>query len=86
MTCLRTVVDDPAYEKLGEALERQDKKEAFDYAHTLKGVLGNMGLTPIYNVVIRIVEPLRNETNENLEQIYEELLAENNRLRRIIEN
>ena len=32
---------------------------AFEAAHTLKGVTGNMGLTPLYDAVCTIVEPLR---------------------------
>ncbi|WP_343208420.1 Hpt domain-containing protein [Anaerolentibacter hominis] len=50
---------DDNLEKLGTALEEQDYKSAFEAAHTLKGVVGNMGLTPLYDAVCAIVEPLR---------------------------
>ena len=42
---------DDNLEKLGEALEKQDYEEAFSAAHTLKGVVGNMGLTPLFHAV-----------------------------------
>lgn len=50
---------DDNLEKLGEALEKQDYEEAFSAAHTLKGVVGNMGLTPLFHAVCAVVEPLR---------------------------
>ena len=84
MTCLKTVVDDQAYTKLGEALSEKKKKEAFEYAHTLKGVLANMGLTPIYAITAQIVEPLRNGSVENLEPVYKELITANEKLKEII--
>lgn len=84
ITCLYTMVQDTAYEKLGEALKNGDSKEAFEQAHTLKGVLSNMGLTPIYEIVVRLVEPLRAGNSENLMPIYEELIAANERLKDII--
>lgn len=50
---------DDSFSKLGEALEAGDLKAAFEAAHTLKGVSGNMGLTPLYDSVCAIVAPLR---------------------------
>lgn len=84
ITCLHTMVQDPSYGKLGAALQEGDVQEAFEQAHTLKGVLANMGLTPIYDVVVRLVEPLRAGNAENLLPVYEELLAANERLKEII--
>lgn len=45
--------------KLGQALQAGDYPAAFDAAHTLKGMAGNLGLTPLYQAVCAIVEPLR---------------------------
>lgn len=45
--------------KLSDALEAGDTAGAFAAAHTLKGVVGNMGLTPLYEAVCAIVKPLR---------------------------
>lgn len=44
---------------LGAAIENQEWRAAFEAAHTLKGVTGNMGLDPLYDAVCNIVEPLR---------------------------
>lgn len=45
--------------KLDQALQAGDYTAAFDAAHTLKGMAGNLGLTPLYQAVCAIVEPLR---------------------------
>lgn len=55
---------DDNYDKLGAALKAENYEEAFNAAHTLKGVVGNMGLTPFFNAVCDIVEPLRQGKRE----------------------
>lgn len=50
---------EPAFEALGEALKTKNTELGFQYAHTLKSVCGNMGMTPLTNEVVAIVEPLR---------------------------
>ena len=52
-------VDEPAFALLGERIAQNDVKGAFEKAHELKGVVANMSLTPIFNTVVSIVEPLR---------------------------
>lgn len=47
---------------LGRALEAGDVAGAFQAAHTLKGVAGNLGLTPLYGAACALVEPLRQGT------------------------
>ena len=51
--------EDENLQKLGCALKAGNTEEAFAAAHTLKGVVGNMGLTPLYRSVCAMVEPLR---------------------------
>ena len=63
---------DDNLEKLGTALEHQDYEAAFAAAHTLKGVVGNMGLTPLFNAVCAIVESLRKrEVPEDYNVLYQ---------------
>ena len=52
-------IDDQGCEKLGEALAAGDLKAAFEAAHALKGVLGNLSLTPLYTPVSELTELLR---------------------------
>ena len=48
-----------SFEKLGKALEDNNLDEAFEQAHALKGVVGNLALTPIYNPLAEMTEMLR---------------------------
>lgn len=84
-SCLRTVINDKAFGALGEALASGDTREAFNHAHTLKGVLANMGLTPMFDIVVKIVEPLRAGQNTDLMPYYQELLAANEKLKLLLE-
>ncbi len=73
--CLRDVAEDPYFDILKEALGAGDTAKAFDAAHALKGVLLNVGLTPIYNKTVEIVEPLRagctDDMTDKLAQLFE---------------
>ena len=84
MTCLETVITDGNFKKLGVALEEKNVPEAFDYAHTLKGVFANLGLTPMFVIIEQIVEQLRSGSAYQLEQPYEALLEANENLKRIL--
>jgi len=56
---VKQVVDEPSFTLLGQAIQEGDAKAAFEKAHELKGVVANMSLTPLFNRVVLIVEPLR---------------------------
>ena len=72
MKFLGMLFQDENLSKLGNALEQGDMTSAFEAAHTLKGVTGNMGLTPLYDAVCTIVEPLRTrEDREDYTKMYE---------------
>ncbi len=53
---------DKTYDRLKEAIGNNDLDEAFEAAHGLKGVLGNLSLTPIYDPIYEITELLRVRT------------------------
>ncbi len=72
--CLQAIPSDRNFTDLTEALVNQNTKLAFNSAHTLKGVLINLGLTPMYQKAVEIVEPLRNGESKGLLQKNTELL------------
>lgn len=76
LSLLSQSVEDDAFAKLGECLKEHKVQEAFDCAHTLKGIMSNMGLIPIYNIVVKIVEPLRKGDDTGMEAVFEELMKE----------
>ncbi|MDO4542086.1 MAG: Hpt domain-containing protein [Bacillota bacterium] len=51
--------------KLSQALAAGNLDAAFEAAHTLKGVCGNLGLSPMYDKICDIVEPLRRKEDRN---------------------
>ena len=53
---------DANFDKLKAAMEAGDAKAAFEAAHALKGVTGNLSLTPIYNPVCELTERLRGKS------------------------
>lgn len=84
MDFLHQIVDEESLLKLGKALDEGNAQAAFDCAHTLKGVHGNMGLTPLYLLDIEIVEPLRKGSFETVKENYDKLVAENEKLKDIL--
>ena len=52
-------VEDACFDRLAQAVEGGDRQTAFEAAHDLKGVLGNLSLTPIYDPVSQMTEQLR---------------------------
>ncbi len=79
-SCLETVLEDASFAQLKVELEAGNVEKAFDAAHTLKGVCGNMGLTPMFDTDVQIVEPLRAGNIDGLMGFYDELMAEKDKL------
>ena len=74
---LDMLFQDENMQKLGAALANRDYTAAFKAAHTLKGVVGNMGLTPLYEAVCVIVEPLRSrECRDDYAALYQRVESE----------
>lgn len=57
---LRKFNEDKNFGGLRDCIEMKKFNEAFQYGHTLKGVTGNLGLTPLYERVAELVDLLRN--------------------------
>ena len=53
-------LSDKNFGSLEEAVQRGDAKQAFEAAHALKGALGNLSLTPLYEPISRLTELVRN--------------------------
>ena len=53
-------LNDPNFAKLRQALDAGDAKSVFEAAHALKGSLGNLSLTPVYDPVSKLTELTRN--------------------------
>lgn len=62
--------EDPDFEALGEALEQENTREAFEYAHGLKGMAANLGLDCIHEKISELVEILRPGGIEGAKEAY----------------
>ena len=67
---VQMAVHDAAFEQLGSALHEGDLDKAFEEAHKLKGVAGNLALEPIYAPVSELTELLRHKTPGDYEALY----------------
>lgn len=67
-------------------MEENNVSHAFDYAHALKGVTSNVGLTPLYNCIVEIVEPLRNGKTDNLDDKLCELFKKREEIRALFKS
>ena len=56
-------LDDNHFEQLKESVEKNDLQGAFEAAHALKGIFGNLSLTPLFDPVSEITELLRNKAD-----------------------
>lgn len=70
---LKKFLNDSNFDGIKNSLQQKDYQQAFNFAHTLKGVTANLGLEPIYHICDELVEELRKNTPPNNAFIEKEL-------------
>lgn len=60
---LKKFLYDPEFATLEKALSESDFETAFTACHTMKGVVGNLSIIPLYKLVFEETEYLRNGTD-----------------------
>ena len=63
-------LDQPSVQDLGKALEEGNLDKAFEEAHKLKGVMGNLSLSPVLEPVTELTELLRHKTPGDYARLY----------------
>ena len=63
------VKNEQGFDTLEQAIAANDLKTAFEAAHSLKGVLGNLSLTPLFDPINEITELLRAETQMDYSEL-----------------
>ena len=76
-------VDEAAFGKLEDAIAAGDLDAAFEAAHSLKGVAGNLSLTPIYEPVAKITEYLRSRTDMDYTELMDRIRSQRERLAKL---
>ena len=79
------IFEDENFEKLSSGIAEGDLGKAFDAAHSLKGVLGNLELTPILKPTVEITEHLRHTDNIDYAPYLEEILKQKEALAALFE-
>lgn len=81
LTLVNKAIQDAGFDKLKEACEAGNLDEAFDAAHSLKGITANLALTPILRPVEQITELLRTRTVTDYGPLVREILSGRDYLR-----
>lgn len=85
-SCLRSFSKDEGFAGLKCAIEEKDYKAAFEHAHALKGVAGNLGLTPLFQAISELVEALRQDDYSNVDAQYAKIAAEQDKMNALLDS
>ena len=65
---------DTKFEELGAAIEAGDLDKSFELCHALTGVIGNLSLTPLYDVISKMTEKLRGREKADYSVMYSDII------------
>lgn len=65
---------DAKFEELGTALNAGDLARAFELCHALKGVIGNLSITPLYEALSDMTEKLRGREEADYSSMYTKVI------------
>lgn len=82
---VKSLMKDMQLEKLKEELINNNLDEAFKISHSLKGVYGNLAITPVYEKLRDLTEYLRFKENKNYISLVDELIVLNNEFKKLDE-
>lgn len=82
---IKMVAANEKFESLGKNLEAKDIAAAFEDAHALKGIVGNVALTPLFAAIEEIVEPLRRGEDNDYSAQYAKIMSLKKKLDEMVE-
>lgn len=82
--CLNEFLSDNNFKTLEKALSDGDNQTAFEAAHSLKGMSGNMGLAPMYKAVCELSDALKIKDYSNLDAQYARVSAEYDKISKLV--
>ena len=77
-------LDAGKFTELDNLLKEKKYDEAFEVAHSLKGVLANLSLTPVFEPVSEITEGLRTKKDLNYEELLNKMWDARNRFAELL--
>ncbi|WP_051197964.1 MULTISPECIES: Hpt domain-containing protein [unclassified Butyrivibrio] len=69
-------ISDERFEDLGTCLQEENLDGAFEAVHALKGVIGNLSLTPLYETINELTEHLRSRDKMDYKPLYDKLISQ----------
>lgn len=76
MECFQMFKEGKEVKNLKNALDSKNYDQAFNEAHTIKGIVGNLGLKPLFNKISPLVEALRNTEIKDIENLSDSVFEE----------
>ncbi len=80
----KKLLNDDNFSLLQDAYANNDVEKAISYAHTLKGVCGNLAIKPLYHLFDEMVKALRNDNWDEAIKLNDKAIVEYNNLLNII--
>ena len=79
-----TIPSEERFALLKEQIEADNLDDAFESAHALKGVTGNLSLTPLYDPLVEITEHLRSREAIDYSELLTAILDQKIKLEELI--
>ena len=76
-------ISDERFDNLGVLLKEGNLDDAFETVHALKGVIGNLSLTPLYETINEITEHLRAREQMDYGPLYEKLISQRDAIKNL---
>ncbi len=76
-------INDERFDNLGALLKEGNLDDAFEVVHALKGVIGNLALTPLYETINDITEHLRGREQMDYTPLYEKLISQRDEIKNL---
>ena len=73
---MQMFLDDDSFLSMHSCMEKGETDNAFRAAHSLKGSCGMLGLSPLFEKMVRITDELRHGELENAKLLYPQTSAE----------
>ena len=67
-------LNETRFEELGTALAAKNLDKAFELCHSLKGVIGNLALDPLYKEICEMTELLRAKTDTDYSDSFKKIM------------
>lgn len=71
--CLKVFESDENFAQLDQSMQVKNYEDAFSAVHTLKGVAGNLSLTPLYQSLCMLTEKLRAHDYQGVDALYKDV-------------